>query len=206
MKESNGRGPSPIMGGKSPMWRACAEKECPSNRVDDLQRTSRGEREGEDWVESRCREGNDTLFPRFESVGWQLNVLHESTHPPHYHHLPPICNMGFGGSLTKLLEKVKHPAPRSRRKSQRRDISIIQEKMDLTSPVVRPEPRVITKTGLDGEGNGIGLNGTQKDPAPGAGVDEKSVPSPEEVEEKKVVPPTPTPPSPLSHHEKPNGA
>lgn len=103
------------------------------------------------------------------------------------------------------MEKVKHPAPRGRRKSERRQTSIITEKMDLTSPTTRPEPRVIVAAGYKGEGNGIRTNGTQKDLSPGPGVEEKCVSSQEELDEKKVVSPPSTPPSPLSYNRRPNG-
>lgn len=113
--------------------------------------------------------------------------------------------MGFGGSFSKLLEKVKHPAPKGRRrsKSERRESAITDEKVDLRSPVTRPKPRVVAGDGDNKDGNGVGANGTKKDLTLSAGVEEKSVSTQEEVDEKKVVPPIIIPP--ISHNEKPTG-
>ena len=106
--------------------------------------------------------------------------------------------MAFGGSFSKLLDKVKHPGAKGRRKLEKRESSLTGEKVDLASSVKQPEPHVVAEAKNDQEGNGIGVKGSQKNLRSGIQTKAESVPSPEEksVSGKKVDqvdPPSSTP-------------
>jgi len=106
--------------------------------------------------------------------------------------------MPFGGSFSRLLGKVKQPAAKGRRKLERKESSLTGEKVDPASPVTRPGPHVVAEARNDREGNGSGVNESQKSLHPDVEVEAKSVPSREEsvVDGKKVErvdPPTVTP-------------
>lgn len=119
--------------------------------------------------------------------------------------------MGFGGSFSKLLEKVKHPAAKGRRKQERRESGITGEKVDFASSATQPEPHAATEDRHDREGNGIGVKETHVDLCQEAEVEVevKSVPSREEqdVDGKKIDPadpPAASTPSIDSHNGKPD--
>lgn len=121
-------------------------------------------------------------------AGWQLNATHEFIHPPHFHLPQPTTNMAFGGSFSKLLDKVKHPVAKGKRKLEKRESSITGEKADLASSVTQLGPRVVAEASNDREGNGTVVKGSQKSLPPDVEVDVKTVPSREEqdVDGKKV--------------------
>jgi hypothetical protein len=95
--------------------------------------------------------------------------------------------MPFGGSFSRLLDKVKHPATKGKRKSGRRESSITGMKVDPASSVTRPGPHV-AEASNNREGNGTGVEGSQNGLRPDVEVGAESVPSREEsgVDEKKV--------------------
>lgn len=132
-------------------------------------------------------------------AGWQLNVAHGFIHQPHYHLPQPATNMPFGGSFSRLMDKVKQPVAKGRRKQERKESSLAGENVDPASPVTRTGPHVVAEARDDREGNGNGINESQKNPHPDVEVETRSVPSREEkgvVDEKKVDqvdPPTTTP-------------
>ena len=113
--------------------------------------------------------------------------------------------MGFGGSFSKLLEKLKNPAAKRKRKTGRRDSSVTGEKVGLASPITPTEPHVIAKGEHDKERKGTMVKGSQSTLHPdveveverGLGRGESGVGG-----EKIVDPPTPTPS--VSHNEEPD--
>lgn len=147
-----------------------------------------------------------TLFPRSTLVS--NNVTHEFIHPPHYHLFQPYTDMGLGDSFSKVLGKLKHPVAKGRRKLERKESSSTAEKVDLASPVTRPEPHVVAGGKHDREGNGIGVEGTQNNLCPDIEVEVERSPSREEnnVDGEKidqVDPPTFTPS--ITHNGEPDG-
>lgn len=116
--------------------------------------------------------------------------------------------MAFGGSFSRLLDKVKHPVAKGKRKLERRESSIIGEKADPASSATQPGPHVVAEASNDREGNGTVVKGSQKSMPPDVEVDVKTVPSREEqgVDGKKVdqVDPLPTSTPSILHNGKPD--
>jgi len=100
--------------------------------------------------------------------------------------------MGFKDSFSRLLEKLKRPVAKARRKQKRRESGIAEEKADLGSPVPQPEPHAVAETKHDREENGAVVEASQGVPHLDVEV-EVEVPSQQgnDLDGKKVDPPTP---------------
>ena len=107
--------------------------------------------------------------------------------------------MPFGGSFSRLIDKVKQPVAKGRRKQERKESSLTGERVDPASTATRTGPHTVAEARNDREGNGNGISESQKNLHPDVEVETRSVPSREEegvVDGKKVDqvdPPTTTP-------------